>query len=182
MSVIDKISSQNLKDAYWYVMGRHAPGHLPRRSDLDPIEMKEWLSNIELLDVINQGETFRYRIAGDAIERIFHSRMHGRLLEDVFHGAVLEFKILMFRRCIQHGTIILSNDNLERGGKTLLKYERLLIPLSDDNVHFNMIFGCIYPMETHENRIVMSDPALSIISEQLIEEAPTISVVAGSNG
>lgn len=171
MSVVDKITSPNIKLAYWYVMGRHRPGDLPRRSDLDPIEMKDWLANIELLDVINQGETFRYRIAGGAIEAIFNSRMQGKLLEDVFQGAVLDFKMLMFRRCIEHGTIILSNDNLERKGRSLIKYERLLIPLSQDGKKFDMIFGCIYPMKQADRPVVMSDTSLSIISEQLVEDA-----------
>ena len=171
MSVVEKITSTNIKLAYWYVMGRHQSGDLPCRANLDPIEMKDWLTNIELLDVINQGETFRYRIAGGAIEEIFNCRMQGKLLEDVFQGAVLDFKLLMFRRCVDKGTIILSNDNLEREGQSLVKYERLLIPLSRDGVNFDMIFGCIYPLEKRDKPIGMSDPALSIISEQLVEDA-----------
>ena len=131
--------------------------------------MREYLDHVELLDVINGGENFRYRIAGGAIEKIFHSKMQSRMLEDIFSGGVLSFKLVMFRRCVENRTVILSNDTLERGGESLLKYERLLIPLSPDGKYVNILFGCTYPIEIRGSTLSMSDPNLKIISESLVE-------------
>lgn len=146
-------------------------GCLPSRAHLDPVQMAEWLAHTELLDVIDQGKTFRYRVAGGAVEQIFHCSMHGRLLDDIFSGDVLSFKQFMFRRCLNNRTMILSNDSLERGSKSLLKYERVLIPLSSDSFSVDTLFGCIYPMKKSVERISMSDPELAIISEEVVEEA-----------
>ena len=169
MTFYDQISSPIIKRAYSYVMGNRSISGLPSRSEIDPIHMSEYLDHVELLDVINGGETFRYRIAGGAIEQIFHSKMQGRMLEDIFTGDVLSFKLVMFRRCVENRTVILSNDTLERGGELLLKYERLLIPLSPDGTLVNILFGCTYPMKIRASTLSMSDPDLKIISEAYVE-------------
>lgn len=169
MSLYDQISSPVIKRAYSYVMGGRSISDLPSRSDIDPVHMSEYLDHIELLDVINGGDSFRYRIAGGAIEQIFHSRMQGRMLEDIFTGEVLSFKLVMFRRCVENRTVILSNDTLERGGESLLKYERLLIPLSPNGKYVDILFGCTYPMEIRAHSLSMSDTNLKIISESLVE-------------
>lgn len=169
MTFYDQISSPIIKRAYLYVMGTRSISNLPSRSDIDPINMSEYLDHVELLDVIDGGETFRYRIAGGAIEQIFNTKMQGRMLEDIFAGEVLSFKLVMFRRCVENRTVILSNDTLERGGEILLKYERLLIPLSPDGKCVNIVFGCTYPMEIRGKTLSMSDPDLKIISEACVE-------------
>lgn len=169
MSLYDQISSQILKRAYLYIISRQWGGRLPSRSRIDPLDMAKWLDHTELLDVINHGETFRYRIAGGEIERVFQSHMHGRRLEQVFTGEVLSFKLLMFRRCVENRVAILSNNTLEREGRSVLKYERILIPMSEDGINVDIIFGCIYPMEVPVQRFNMSDPNLAIIAEQVLE-------------
>ncbi len=132
--------------------------------------MAEWLEHTELLDVINHGETFRYRIAGREIERIFNTPMHGRMLEDVFSGDVLSFKLRIFRRSVETRSVILSNDTLERGGESLRKYERILIPLSENGLDVDMLFGCTYPMYFRNESISMLDPNLKIIAEDFFED------------
>lgn len=172
MSIYDQISSPILQRAYAYVMSKRRDGCLSSRSQIDPMDMVEWLAHTELLEVVNQGETFRYRMAGGEIERIFHGRLHGHRLEDVFTGDVLDFKLLMFRRCAENRTILLSNNTLERGGRTLLEYERILIPLSENGRDVDMLFGCIYPMKLPVEKFSMMDPTLALIAEQVVEDTP----------
>lgn len=170
MSIHDRISSETLKRAYTYVLStRHASGP-PSRSGIDPLDMAEWLDHTELLEVVNHGESFRYRIAGGQIERIFNAPMHGRMLEEVFSGDVLSSKLHIFRRSVENRSVILSNDTLERGGKSLRKYERVLIPLSENGLDVDILFGCIYPMYSTNGRISMLDPDLKIIAEEFFED------------
>lgn len=170
MSIHDLISSQILKRAYAYVLSTRHARRLPSRSGIDPVDMAEWLEHTELLEVINHGEAFRYRIAGGQIERIFNAPMHGRMLEDIFGGDVLNFKLRIFRRSVKNKSVILSNDTLERGGKSLRKYERILIPLSENGLDVDILFGCIYPMYVGGERVSMLDPSLKIIAEAFFED------------
>jgi len=54
--------------AHWHAIRGDAP--LPLRRALDPVDIPGLLANSELLDVLRGPMDFRYRLIGDAIDRI----------------------------------------------------------------------------------------------------------------
>lgn len=67
---------------YWLERARHL-GDLPRRSDLNPVRMKPFLPQILLLDVIEGGANFRFRVYGSGVERFTHGNYTGKLITEV---------------------------------------------------------------------------------------------------
>jgi hypothetical protein len=52
-------------EAYW--RGKFSGGAMPRREDIDPADIVRHLPNIFIVDVIGDGEDFRYRLIGTNI-------------------------------------------------------------------------------------------------------------------
>ena len=170
MSVYDQITNSELKRAYSYVMSIRRPGMLPAKSSLDPIKMKDWLANIELIDVLDGGANFQYRVAGSVIEDIFHRRMHRKNLDNIFSGNVLDFKKTIFTRCAKERKVILSNGNLERNSTNLASFERILIPMSENGEIVDTLFGCTLARLKTQLPPEYDNSELKIISEIFVEE------------
>lgn len=69
--------------AYWSEQrnGRQ----LPTRRSIDPVEMAEFLANLVLVEVIDDGRDYLHRIAGDAAAAMIGADLMGRRLSE-FEG------------------------------------------------------------------------------------------------
>ncbi|MDB5409992.1 MAG: hypothetical protein JWL84_4904 [Rhodospirillales bacterium] len=56
-----------LSTFYRYWEARCGSRAVPRRSDIDPSDIRALLRNLQLVDVIDRGERFRFRLVGTAI-------------------------------------------------------------------------------------------------------------------
>ena len=52
---------------YRYWDSRRGLQPMPRRGDIDPVDMRAWLSRITLIEVANGGEHMRYRVVGTEV-------------------------------------------------------------------------------------------------------------------
>lgn len=109
--------------------GRQAGRSLPRRADIDPVDLPEYLPSILLIDI--EGEDargrgiYRYRVVGtrEVINRRFDST--GRLVEDGFFAK-------------SKGEVLLSYESVRLQCTAI--FERLTfraengIPINDDSV------------------------------------------------
>ncbi len=66
--------------AYWDV--KRAGRAMPTRADLDPIEMRDWLGNLVLIDATADGR-FVYRLYGTKFVDSFGLDMTGRSVDDL---------------------------------------------------------------------------------------------------
>lgn len=84
-------------------------GRLPHLSRIRPFDMRKALGHVMVLDVIEGGRDFRYRLFGSTIARILGFDMTGRLLSDHPAGAyVLEFALAVYRAAAWRGHAIYS--------------------------------------------------------------------------
>lgn len=65
---------------YWLERRNGAP--LPRRTDIDPLDMKEWLGNLLLMDCADGGD-WRYRLYGSEFVQEFGREMTGHLISEL---------------------------------------------------------------------------------------------------
>lgn len=61
---------------------------LPRRADLDPLALRRWLGQLALLEVVEGGLDFRYRVHGTVLAERIGMDLTGRLLSSVDHVLV----------------------------------------------------------------------------------------------
>ncbi len=63
----DTASSPLVREFYAFWRTRCRDGRLPAKADLDPVDMRAFLANILLLEVLHDPLDFRYRIIGERI-------------------------------------------------------------------------------------------------------------------
>lgn len=130
--VDELIGDDRLIELYEYWLEKKGRRRMPSRQDIDPTDISALLPHIMLIDVLN-GERFRIRMVGTALDDATGLNATGRLLNEVMpdgpyadyvqglYGEVVREKSPIYAECehgdpdrVQHATI------------------RLIMPLSDD--------------------------------------------------
>jgi hypothetical protein len=66
--------------AYW--QSKRGARTMPSRQDLDPVEMVSFLPNVVLIDVLDGGRDFRYRLIGTNVDDLLQESCTGRSLSE----------------------------------------------------------------------------------------------------
>jgi hypothetical protein len=128
--------------AYWTRQRGSRP--LPRRKDIAPSDIKKWLPQVLLVDVINGGADFRYRLVGGHLVRFFGSEPSGKLMSDAlapFGDETVQKTLELYRAALTLGEPLRIRGDGEWYGRSAQHFDAILTPLSDDGVTVNMIFG-----------------------------------------
>ncbi|HWA46410.1 MAG TPA: PAS domain-containing protein [Hypericibacter adhaerens] len=141
------IRDPRLKALHAYWKGKAGARRMPARRDLDPIEMKEWLGNLVLVEFpTGRFIEFRYRLEGTRIEEFYghDARRTGRGVEAMTADSERKAVLPQWEIVFDEGRpAYYESDILSSEGK-LARQAKLLLPLSDDGEHVNMILGAIY--------------------------------------
>lgn len=126
--------------AYWErkCAGRWAP----RRADIDPTELPAHLPNLMLIDVLEGGADFRFRLIGTAIVEDMGRDSTGRRMSELYrdHPAALAQLADRLRQVVRE-----RRPNVTRGGvywlpqRSFRSFIRAAMPLSDDGASVTMI-------------------------------------------
>jgi hypothetical protein len=124
---------------YWQSL---AQDRLPGRKDLDPVAIPELLPNIMLLDVLEGGRDFRYRLAGTEVEHNFGTSIKGLLLGDIVQAfpsimPILEVK----RRCVATASPYACDAAVFTHFGTKKQVYCFAMPLADDGRTVSQIFA-----------------------------------------
>ncbi len=139
---------------YWHA--RIQAGHLPARAQIFPAQISNLLPFLFLADVESDGG-IRLRLIGTHIERLLGFDLTGCVLDarDSFHsacGVQRDFYDAVTQRLVIGSTHELYYDTtLEMGihdqrtaeniEPIMLRYDRLILPLSRDGERVDMLFG-----------------------------------------
>jgi len=135
------ISDDRLRAGHEYWRRKAAGRRMPRRGDLDPIEIPRLLPHVMLVEVA-EGR-YRYRLIGTENERAQGINATGCFIDDVLKGP--EYKthviglydtVVRERRPVYSEMLFLSPEigAIERHTKVLF------MPLSDDGEAVNLVF------------------------------------------
>ncbi len=126
---------------YWD--GKRRGRAVPARRDLDPLEMRAWLGHLILTEVVDGGRDFHIRLFGSEIARGLGYDMTGQNITDIKSSpqAIREFladyRAVMATR--QPSRAVYDYVSVHTG--RIVKFERLLLPLSDDGTTVNMLLA-----------------------------------------
>lgn len=146
LTSVEDISSARLRRLFehWSLLKGDRYG--PARSELNPGEMREQLGWIWLMDVIDGGYDFRFRMGGDRVIQFFGQRLAGAMLRNTIPLAPQ-----FFGRFFDLATLALASRHPVIGGpgrttyqpKSYLEVEAVLFPLSDDGREITGLLGSI---------------------------------------
>ena len=127
---------------YW--QSQRGGALMPRRQDVSPADMKMYLPNILLADVVRDGEDFRYRVVGSQLQSYFSGNPTGMLMSSalaVFGQDTVERTIDVYRRVITCRKPLRVRGSGAIYSQQAKTFDALLTPLSDDGENANMILG-----------------------------------------
>ncbi len=129
--------------AYAYWKARRGHRTMPTRADIDPVEMREFLPHVGLVDVLKPADApvdYRIRLAGSHVESVFNG-ITGRLLSQFLEPAIEERWRYAFDLMIAEAAPLRFTARISYERKTWLISETLLAPLSDSGQGIGMLFG-----------------------------------------
>lgn len=153
------LTDARLAALYAYWEGKCGGRGMPKRSDIDPVEMRQWLGNILLIDVSAEGK-FVYRLYGTRFVDNFGRDMTGRSVDELpveqqervrgDYEAVCgsrQPKARLYTASFevpQRGTM--QRGAMQRSEAQVVTWERLVLPLSDGNERVEMLLVAAYPL------------------------------------
>ena len=155
MSPFDRpdVRHPKLNRLYDYWAGKTSPGRLPARADIDPLEMREWLGNLLLIEVA--GKEFRYRLYGTEFVERFGREMTGRTIAELpaAQHRLLEAEYESACRAA-HPIARIYTAQFEPSGPLLPgerpptnSWERLVLPLASDGTTIDMLLIGAYQLD-----------------------------------
>lgn len=137
-----------LLQGYDYWETTRGPRAMPARADLDPIEMKAFLSHVVLMDVLRDHKPgwpldFRYRLMGSTLDQHMSRRFTGLYMSDLPHQQPdsqmwQNFETVARDRQPQFHRVPYVGPH-----KDFLSVIDLVMPLSDDGHSVNMLLSIV---------------------------------------
>jgi hypothetical protein len=123
---------------------------MPRRADISPLEMKEHLGWIILLESLPGYTDFRYRLVGTRVTQYFLADATGRTITEAFsqgrlpeptESAAMKAVLAIHRKTARDKVIMRSYGGAGWLGRDYLEFDSIYLPLSDDGEFVNMILS-----------------------------------------
>lgn len=140
MRFAELISDPVQRALYLYWLKQAGDRPMPARDDLDPLDMpKAALKDMGLIDVVEAGRDFHYRLVGTNNVARMGVDITGRLASEVYQGEYRDFLLAIYREVVERRCCILSIGEFVITGRSSLSTTRLLMPLSADGRAVDMM-------------------------------------------
>jgi hypothetical protein len=138
---------------YWSTLRRTEA--LPRAELIDPLAMRRALGYVMLVDVVESGRDFRYRLFGSAIAAVSGFDMTGHLLSE--HRAspyIREFSMALYRAALARRQAVFS-QYAPAGTMKTAEWHRVALPLTDTSAAIIRMLAGTVPLG-RDGRVVPS--------------------------
>jgi hypothetical protein len=136
------IREPRLRDLWQYWAGKRDGVLLPGRAAISPLEMRAWLGNLLLMDVVEGGRDFRYRLHGTQLVQLFGVDLTGQLV-----GAL---RVRDVDRLLAEGRMVVASRNALYTEETVVAEKqhvaisKLVLPLAANARDVDMMIVGIY--------------------------------------
>lgn len=133
MHIKERIAAEPLAALYQYWEEKKGSGKILRRDHFDPVDVPDLLSHLILLDVVDGGKNFHYRLVGTHIVTAIGRDFTGETVIQ-FHKGHEDISVIDgYFAVLEAGEPQLENRSLQNIGRDYITYERLLLPMSRSN-------------------------------------------------
>lgn len=123
----------------------------PGRRDIDPAEMRRFLPQIYMFDVVEPGPRFRFRLVGTAVASIIGD-LTGQFIEQTLTPDILPRHTAHMIDVTENLAVRYLIADLAWLDRPHIRFHRLLLPLSDDQKRANILLGIAYYVGVGEKR------------------------------
>lgn len=117
---------------------------MPSRAEIDPIELKDHLGWILLLDVLDDYRDFRFRLIGTKVTRYFFTDTTGKTVREAFAHfgpTAINGVLAVYRKTARDCIPMRAYGDAGWLGQAFYDFDALYLPLSDDGVTANKILS-----------------------------------------
>jgi FixJ family two-component response regulator len=133
-----------LRDALAYWHEKRGSRAMPTRRDIDPAELpKHLLPHLQLVDVIDGGERFYFRLVGTAIVDAFGGEFTGKHVDEMMRAEHIGYLHQRYRKLIAARRPLFIRSRYFTTKAIDMTANRLLMPLSQDGTQVNMILAAL---------------------------------------
>ena len=130
--------------AYWKEARQRRS--LPRRADLEPKAMRQYLRRIHLYEVIEGGKNFRCRLAGDAVFISYRTNLRGKLVTEHPHPDVARRIMAMLRHVVETARPLYARSIADAASASRHRLiENMWLPLGEADDVDHVVAQTIYP-------------------------------------
>lgn len=137
-----------LKALLEYWRGKCSPGRLPARADIDPLELKSLLGNINLIEAVPQPDgtrRFRYRLFGTEFVFYHGGDLTGQWVDQIGNAVYRQQLVGLYEHVIATGaTPMLSYDYILDSRRH--RFQAVILPLASDGREIDMILSSGLPI------------------------------------
>lgn len=142
---LDVVAEPVLRRLADYWLSRRGGHAMPRRADIDPVDMPWALSQLFLVDCVSDAGRgadggrwrYRYRLAGEDVEKVFRASsgkqsLRGVWLDDILEPQHLTPVMARWRPLPEDGCIVYMQGMVYRLADCLARGGRIMLPLADE--------------------------------------------------
>jgi hypothetical protein len=128
---------------YW--LSKCAGRPMPSRSDIDPLELRDCLGNLCLIDVTGDAPTrFRFRLDGTIVALATGFDLTGKFVDEVPDIAYRDFMTTIYERVVRtRAPLFLVNDEDWKGYD--IRVTSVTLPLSSNGESVDAILDAVLP-------------------------------------
>jgi len=131
-----------LRSLHDYWCSKRAPAGLPRKRDIDPVEIGSLLNNVFLVSVERDPVRFRYRLIGSAIIDVSRANMTGRTMDEAYPGIREKVTYLDYLACTEQASVrYYRGHTMFDPDFAFLTTDRILLPVTEDSGAVDFILG-----------------------------------------
>jgi hypothetical protein len=123
--------------AYWD--GKRGDRAMPRRADIEPLELREHLGWILITEVVGATPRFRYRLVGSEIVNRLGRDSTKKYLDELYAAADYDTIVSSMRQVVASRRPMRMKGELWLSQRKSLSFEVIDLPLSENGVDVNMI-------------------------------------------
>ena len=136
------VKSGDLAKALSYWRSKSQTPSIPSRSQIDPLEMRQFLPKILMIDVESEGE-FTYRLCGTHVAEINGKDLTGQRASKASLGAASQHFIEVYQRAIRDRKPLLFTGQLWWQNRQWVGFEQIILPLSTDGLAVDKLMSVI---------------------------------------
>lgn len=115
---------------------------MPARRDISPFEIKDLLSIVQFYDVVDGAASYRVRLLGTDVARLFDKDPTGKLFDRSSDSKLVTRMLAVFDQVVaQRKPLIARAEHTAIQKISHSPIESIYLPLSDDGNDINMIFA-----------------------------------------
>jgi hypothetical protein len=117
---------------------------MPARKDIEPLEIAGLMPQVFIVDAASEGE-LTYRLFGTSLVALFGREMTGRPMAEGLPPQAAEDARARYRTVMRERRPLYHQAQLREPRNNYTEVERLILPLSPNDIRVDMMIGMVVP-------------------------------------